>query len=104
MFYRKHNEFDLCSKQKYKNLVRDRAVEEGVDDMQEVRGSNAVNFCISPLTIAAKLHNFTAFHSKIRYEISGEKTNLSQLILHIFPIFPRPGKADSSAVYGKICD
>ena len=37
MFYRKLSEFDFNSKQ---ILVRGGAVEEGVSDMREVRGSN----------------------------------------------------------------
>ena len=40
MFYRKWSEFDLYSKQKHQKLVRDGAVEEAVEDMQEVRGTN----------------------------------------------------------------
>ena len=83
-------------------------MEEEVDDMQEVRGSKTCKggeityfsselwwfFVRSPLSLAVNLHNFTAFTAfrrKIMYEICGEKTNFSPLILHIFPIFSRPG-------------
>ena len=38
-----------------------------------------------------KLHNFFAFHCKMKYEIFDGKI-FSPLILHIFSIFPRPGK------------
>ena len=51
-------------------------------------------FVRSPFTQAVNLHNFTAFttfHRKIMYEICGERTNFSPLILHIFPIFSQPG-------------
>ena len=92
--------------------MRDGAVEEEVDDMQEVRGSDPCKggeityfsgelwwiFVRSPLNIAVNLHNFTAFtafHRKIMYKICGEKTNFSPLILHIFAFFSRPGKKDS---------
>ena len=85
--------------------MRDGAVEEEVDDMQEVRGSDPCKggeitdfsgelwwfFVRSALTLAVNLHNSTAFHRKIMYEICGEKTNFSPLILHNFPIFSRPG-------------
>ena len=92
-------------KTKYSKLVRDGAVvEEEVDDMREVRGSKNCKggdstyfsdelwwiFVRSPLTLAVNWHNFTAFtafHCKIMYEIRGEKTKFSPLILHIFPIF-----------------
>ena len=83
-------------------------MEEEVDDMQEVRGSDPCKggevtyfsgelwwiFVWSPLTLAVNLHNFTAFTAfqrKIMYEICGEKTNFSPLVLHIFSIFSRPG-------------
>ena len=89
------------------------AVEEELDDMQEVRGSDPcmggeiTNFCgelwwifvRSPLTLAVNLHNFTAFtafHRKITYEICGKKTNFSLLILHIFAFFLDPGIARPS--------
>ena len=81
-------------------LVRSGAVEE-VSDIQEVRGSilckdgnlyTVMSFVSSALTLAVNLHNFTVFHRKIMVEICGEKTNFSPLILHIFPIFSRPGK------------
>ena len=78
--------------------MRDGTVYEEVDDMQEVRGSNPCKGgemqCDSPLIIAGKLYNFTAFPRKIMYEICGENNNFSPLILHIFPIFPRPGKSN----------
>ena len=77
---------------------------EEVDDMQEVRGSDPCKggkitylsgelwriFVRSPLSLAVNLHNFTAFtafHRKITYEICGENTNFSPLILHIFAFF-----------------
>ena len=47
-------------------------------------------FVSSSLTIAVKLHNFTAFYRQIMYEICVKK-NFSPPILHIFPIFPQPG-------------
>ena len=56
-----------------------------------------MNFVRSLLTLAVNLHNFTvvnAFQRKIMYEICGGNTNFSQLILHIFPIFSRPGNAE----------
>ena len=79
-------------------------MEEEVDDMQEVRGSDPCMgdeityfsggllwiFVRAPLSLAVNLHNltaFTAFHRKIVYEICGEKTNFSPLILHIFAFF-----------------
>ena len=34
------------------------------------------------------------------YEICGEKTNFSPLILHIFPIFPRPGNKITDIFFG----
>ena len=88
--------------------MRDGAVEEEVDDMQEVRGSDPCNggdityfsrelwwiFVRSPLSLVVNLHNFTAFtafHRKITYEICEEKTNFSLLILRIFAFFSRPG-------------
>ena len=89
--------------------MRDGAVEEEVNDMQEVRGSNPCKggeityfsgelwgiFVRSPLTLAVNLHNFiafTAFHRKIMYEICGEKTIISPLILYIFfQFFLDPG-------------
>ena len=84
--------------------MRDGAVEEEVDDIQEVRGSDPCkggeityfsgelwwNFVRSPLSLAVNLHNFTAFtafHRQIMYEICGEKTNFSPLILYIFAFF-----------------
>ena len=85
--------------------MRDGAVEEEEDDMQEVSGSDPFKggeityfsgelwwiFVRSPLSLAVNLHNFTAFHRKITYEIWGEKTNYSPLILHIFAFFLDPG-------------
>ena len=88
--------------------MRDGAVEEEVDDMQEVRGSDPCKggeityfsgelwwiFVGLPLNLAVNLHKFTAFtafHRKIMYEICGEKTNFSPLILHIFAFFLDPG-------------
>ena len=85
------------------------AVEEEVDDMQEVRGSDPCKdgeityfsgelwwiIVRSPLSLAVNLHNFTAFtafHRNIMYKICGEKTNFSPLILHIFAFFSRPGE------------
>ena len=85
-----------------------RAVEEEVDDMQEVRDSDPCTsgeityfsgelwwiFVRSPLSLAVNLHNltaFTAFHRKFMYEICGEKTNFSSLILHVFAFFCWPG-------------
>ena len=92
----------------WKDYVRDGAVEEEVEDMQEVRVSDSCMgdeityfrcelwwiFVRSPLSLAVNLHNFTAFtafHGKIMYEICGEKTNFSPLILHFFAFFSRPG-------------
>ena len=115
MFYRKWNEFDLYSKQKYQTLVRAGAVEEEVDDLQQLRGSNPCKsgeityfsdelwwiLVRSLLTLAVNLHNFTAFtafHRKLMYEICGEKTNFSPLILHIFPIFLDPGSTFWSSI------
>ena len=88
--------------------MRDCAVEEEVNAVQEVRGSKPFTggeityfsgelwsiFVRSPLTLALNLPNFsafTAFLRKIMYEICGEKTNFSPLILHTFAIFSRPG-------------
>ena len=49
-------------------------------------------FVRSPLNLVySNFTAFTEFHRKITYEICGEKTNFSPLILHIFPIFSRPG-------------
>ena len=84
--------------------MRDGAVEEEVDDMQEVRGSDPCKggeithfsgelwwfFVRSPLSLAVNLHNFTAFtafHRKIMYEICGEKLTfhrLSYIFLHFY--------------------
>ena len=99
--------------------MRDGAVEAEVDDMQEVRGSNPCKggdityfcgqlwwiFVRSPLTLAVNLHKFiafTAFHRKIMHEICGEKTNFSPLILHIFPIFSRPGSDKNAPIISKL--
>ena len=51
-----------------------------------------VNFCEFTAYSGGELHNFTAFtafHRKSMYEICGEETNFSPLILHIFPVFSR---------------
>ena len=95
--------------------MRDGAVEEEVDDMQDVRGSDPCkggeityfsgelrwNFVRSPLSLAMNLHNFTAFtafHRQIMYEICGEKTNFSPLILHIFAFFLDPGTLEHTVL------
>ena len=95
------DEFDIYSKQKYSKLVRDGGVEEEVQHMQEVRGSNPCKggakrwlFVSSPLTVAVKLYNFTAFQRKIMNKNCGEKkTKFSPLILHIFRFFLDTGSS-----------
>ena len=84
--------------------MRSGVVEEEAADMQEVRGSNPckdgskrwkmVHFCKFTAYSNVNFHNFnafTAFHRKIVYEICGEQTNFSPLILHISAIFFDPG-------------
>ena len=93
--------------------MRDGAVEEEVDDMQEVRGSEPCKggeityfsgelwwiFVRSPLSLAVNLHNFTAFAhftAKLCTKFAVKKTNFSPLILHIFAFFSQPGYTKSS--------
>ena len=45
----------------------------------------------SPLTLAVILHNFTAFHRKIMYEICGWKLTFHRLSYIFFQVFLNPG-------------
>ena len=74
--------------------MRDGAVEEEVQDMQEVRCLNPCKsgemrwlFVSSPITFVVKLHNITAFHRKIIYEFSSETKQLSTAYLTYFSAF-----------------
>ena len=76
------------------DLVRDGAVEEEVEEMQEAKSSNPCTcgemrctFESSPPTIAVKLQNFTALHRKIMYKICGEKKTIFHRLSCIFFLF-----------------
>ena len=81
--------------------MRDGAVEEEVDDTQEVRGSDPCKggeityfsgelwwiFVRSPLSLAVNLHNFTAFTAKLCTKFAVKKLTfhrLSYIFLHFF--------------------